>query len=307
MNAAMVIALVSAVLMAGGAVLLWSGAPRRDQRALIAKRLEAWASRHPHETERRAEERTGMLRIGWLARLMVRGGITLEQNTQAVLAGIPLLALPLLAILLGGWAALAFALLYPLALYTALRWKIRQFAADLVARLPAYLDGVARSLAVGNTMPVALKLGMEQAIEPIPQVFRQVVQRHELGVSIESALEQVAVTYQIRELALLASAVTVNSRYGGKMETVLSNISNAIREHDNAQRELVALTAETRLSSWILSALPVLIALMLAASNPQYIRGMLLDEGGRWMLIVAFALDVAGTMILLRMGRIRGG
>jgi len=91
------------------------------------------------------------------------------------------------------------------------------------------------------------------------------------------------------------------------METVLSNISNAIREHDNAQRELVALTAETRLSSWILSALPVLIALMLAASNPQYIRGMLLDEGGRWMLIVAFALDVAGTMILLRMGRIRGG
>jgi len=43
---------------------------------------------------------------------------------------------------------------------------------------------------------------------------------------------------------------------------------------------------------------------MLAASNPQYMRGMWLDESGRWMLIVAFALDFAGTLILLRMGRI---
>jgi tight adherence protein B len=88
------------------------------------------------------------------------------------------------------------------------------------------------------------------------------------------------------------------------MEAVLSNIANAIREHDNAQRELVAMTAETRLSAWILSALPILIALMLATSNPQYIRGMWLDESGRWMLIAAFALDLAGTLILLRMARI---
>jgi tight adherence protein B len=304
MNPAMVVALISAVLMAGGAVLLWSGAPRQDRRDLIGKRLEAWASMHPHEVERRAEERTGMLRIAWLARMIVRSGINFGQNAQAVVVAIPLLALPLLAIFLGGWAALAFVVLYPFALYTTLRWKIRQFARALVARLPAYLEGVARSLAVGNTMPVALKLGMEQAIEPIPQVFRQVVQRHELGVSIESALEQVAATYQIRELALLAAAVTVNSRYGGKLEAVLSNIANTIREHDNAQRELIALTAETRLSSWILSGLPILIALMLATSNPQYIRGMWLDESGRWMLIVAFALDFAGTLILLRMGRI---
>lgn len=304
MNVAMLIALISAVLMAGGAVLLWSGAPGRDRRNVISKRLEAWASTHPHELERRADERTGMMRFAWLARLIARSSISLSDNMQAVIGGIPLLVLPLLTIVLGGWAALAFALLYPLALYMALKWKIRQFARALVARLPAYLDGVARSLAVGNTMPVALKLAMEQSVEPIPQVFRQVVQRHELGVSIESALEQVAALYQIRELTLLASAVTVNSRYGGKMEAVLDNIANAIRERDHAQRELLALTAETRLSAWILSALPILIALTLAATNPKYIYGMWLDPSGRWMLMVAFALDLAGTLILFRMGRI---
>ena len=304
MNAAMLIALISAVLMAGGAVLLWSGAPRQDRRSLISKRLESWASRHPHEFERRADERTGMMRIAWLARLVHSSGITFSENTQAILVGIPLVGLPLSAVLFGGWAALVFALLYPSVLYAALKWKIRQFAGALVARLPAYLDGVARSLAVGNTMPVALKLAMEQSVEPIPQVFRQVVQRHELGVSIENALEQVAASYRIRELTLLASAVTVNSRYGGKMEAVLSNISDAIRERDHAQRELFALTAETRLSAWILSALPILIALALATTNPQYIRGMWADDSGRWMLVVAFALDLAGTLILLRMGRV---
>ena len=304
MNIAMVIALISAVLMAGGAVLLWTEAQGQDRRNLVSKRLDTWVSLHPFELERRAEERKGMMRIAWLARMLTRSAITLSQNTQSILVGIPLLVLPVLAIVFGGWAAVAFAVLYPSVLYAVLRWKVRKFARTLVARLPAYLDGVARSLAVGNTMPVALKLAMEQSIEPIPHVFRQVVQRHELGVSIENALEQVAATYQIRELALVAAAVTVNSRYGGKLEAVLSNISDSIREYDRAQRELVAMTAETRLSAWILSALPILIALMLGVTSPEYIRGMWLDASGRMMLTVAFALDVAGTLILLRMARV---
>lgn len=304
MNIAMVIALISAVLMAGGAVLLWTGVRGEERRSMLSKRLDTWVSLHPIAMERRAEDRKGMMRIAWLARMLTRSAINLSQNAQATLVGIPLFALPILAIVAGGWAALAFVVLYPLALYAVLRWKIRKFARNLVARLPAYLDGVARSLAVGNTMPVALRLAMEQSVEPIPHVFRQVVQRHELGVSIESALEQVAATYQIRELGLVAAAVTVNSRYGGKLEAVLSNISDAIREYDRAQRELIAMTAETRLSAWILSALPILIAFMLGIANPGYIRSMWLDESGQMMMIVAFALDVAGTLILLRMARV---
>ncbi len=304
MNAAMIIALAAAVLMGAGAVLLWTGAQGRDRQSLVSKRLDPWVSLHPVSLERRGEQRKGMMRIAWVARMMVRGAITLSPNQQGVLIGVPLFAVALLLILAGGWVALAFAVLYPAALYAVLKWKIRKFARNLVARLPAYLDGVARSLAVGNTMPVALKLAMEQSVEPIPQVFRQVIQRHELGVSIENALEQVAVVYRIRELALVAAAVTVNSRYGGKLEAVLGNISDSIREYDRAQRELIAMTAETRLSAWILSALPVLIAIMLGTSNPEYLRGMWNDESGRVMMIAAFALDFAGTLILLRMARV---
>jgi tight adherence protein B len=290
--------------MAAGAVLLWTGAEGRERRSQISKRLDTWVSLHPIALDRRTEERKGVMRIGWLARMMVRSAITLSPNQQAALLGMPLFALALLLIIAGGWAALVFAVLYPAGLYAMLQWKIRKFARNLVARLPPYLDGVARSLAVGNTMPVALKLAMEQSIEPIPHVFRQVIQRHELGVSIENALEQVAATYRIRELALVAAAVTVNSRYGGKLEAVLGNISDSIREYDRAQRELIAMTAETRLSAWILSALPILIAIMLGASNPAYLRGMWNDESGQVMMIVAFALDLAGTLILLRMARV---
>lgn len=304
MNVAMLVALIAAVLMAGGAALLWHGAPTRDRRSHIGERLEAWASQHPHEIERRVGGRTGLARIAWLAPMLQRSGLTFSQRFQAILVVIPLLAVPLLAIFLGTWAAATFVPLYPLFLYGVLKWKIRQFARALVAQLPGYLDGVARSLAVGNSMPIALKLAMEQSIEPIPQVFRQVVQRQELGVSIENALEQVAAIYQIRELTLLASAITVNSRYGGKLEAVLSNIANSIREYDRAQRELIAMTAETRLSAWILSGLPILITLMLGAANPTYIRSMWLDESGRWMLIGAFSLDFIGTVILLRMARV---
>ncbi|HET7833919.1 MAG TPA: type II secretion system F family protein [Gallionella sp.] len=304
MNAAIVVALIAAVLMAGGAVLLWMGAPKQDRRSRVSERLEAWASLHPHEAERRLAGRTGLARIAWLAPLLQRSGLSLTPKLQAILAVIPLVGVPFLAIFLGTWVVVGFLLLYPLALYGALRWKIRQFSRALVAQLPGYLDGVARSLAVGNSMPIALRLSMEQSIEPIPQVFRQVVQRQELGVSIENALEQVAAIYHVRELTLLASAITVNSRYGGKLEAVLSNIANSIREYDRAQRELIAMTAETRLSALILSALPILIALMMSTANPGYIRGMWLDASGRWLLIGAFSLDLIGTVILLRMARV---
>ncbi len=304
MNVAAVVALIAAVLMVGSAVLLWMGAPKQDLRSRVGERLEAWASPHPHDVERRLAGRTGLARIAWLAPLLPRSGLSLTPKFQAILVVIPLVTLPLLAIFLGTWAAVAFVPLYPLALYGALRWKIRKFARALVAQLPGYLDGVARSLAVGNSMPIALRLAMEQSIEPIPQVFRQVVQRQELGVSIENALEQVSAIYRVRELALLAAAITVNSRYGGKLEAVLSNIANSIREYDRAQRELIAMTAETRLSAWILSGLPILITVMLGAANPTYIRSMWLDESGRWMLIGAFSLDLIGTVILLRMARV---
>lgn len=304
MNAATVLALLSALLLAGGAGLLWSGAWSLDRRSLIDERLETWASAHPLEFERRADERKGMMSITWLARLLYRSGLTVSLGAQAMLAGILLLALTLLAIFVGGWAAAAFALLYLAILYAMLRWKVRQFAHELVVQLPGYLDGVARSLAVGNSMPVALKLAMEQSIEPIPLVFRQVLRRQELGASIENSLENVANIYQVKELTLLASAVAINSRYGGKMDSVLNNIATTIREYDRAQRELIAMTAETRLSAWILSVLPVLIALTLTATNPEYVRGMWLDPNGRWMLIGACCLDIAGTLILMRMTRV---
>jgi tight adherence protein B len=50
--------------------------------------------------------------------------------------------------------------------------------------------------------------------------------------------------------------------------------------------------------------LPLIILVMLGATNPAYIRGMWLDDSGRWMLLAAFGLDIAGTLILLRMARV---
>ena len=78
-----------------------------------------------------------MVRIAWLARLLHRSGLSLGQGAQTLLSAIPLITLPLLAVFLGAWAAAAFALLYPAALYAALRWKIRQFAGSLDTRPPA--------------------------------------------------------------------------------------------------------------------------------------------------------------------------
>ena len=235
---------------------------------------------------------------------LLRAGLTLAPKTQTALLAAPLVAFPILAASLPLMLAAGLLLAYPAILWSVLLWKIARFRRALVEQLPGFIDAVSRSLAVGNTMMVAIQLSIAKSPDPVRRVFSRVLRRHELGASIEDALTQVARGYAIRELAMLASVVSVNSRWGGKVEPVLNNIATTIREADRARRELYALTAETRFSAWLLSLLPPLVAAMMLGANPAYLHNMWLDPDGRGVLLGALALELVGAALLLRMSKL---
>lgn len=303
-NPAPLLLLAAAVLMAIGAWLLWQASSRGEQRSALRSRLEAMGGRLAREPERRTARRRGLASSRFISSRLYRAGLTLGSQAQTVLIVVPLVVFPLLAMALGLPGALLSLALYLALLYLLLVWKIGRFGADLVEQLPGFLDSVSRSLAVGNTMTVAIHLAIEKSPDPVRRVFNQVLRRHEMGASIEDALEQVARSYQIRELSMLASVVSVNSRFGGKVEPVLNNISGAIREAERARRELFALTAETRFSAWLLSAMPLAVGLAMAMANPAYLRGMWLDEGGHQLLLGAFGLEALGALLLFRLSKV---
>lgn len=304
-NPASLLLLAAALLFVLGAWLLWSAGSRKERQGVIRARLEALTGRFTREQERRTPgSRYGFAALPFVGRGLYRAGLSFSPQAHNVLLAAPVVTFPFMALTVGLKAALMLLLFYPLFLYVLLLWKIGRFGQALVEQMPGFLDGVSRSLAVGNTMTVAIRLSIEKSPDPVRRVFDQVLRRHELGASVEDALQQVARSYGIRELSMLASVISVNSRFGGKVEPVLTNISTTIREAERARRELLALTAETRFSAWLLSGMPIGVAMMMFASNPRYIYGMWTDPTGRWLLLGAFGLELAGTLLLFRMSKI---
>lgn len=296
--------LLAGLLMLAGAWLLWRSLARREWSGAAAARVESLSNRLPRQPEQRQRERSGLYRFRPISRALYRAGLSLTPQVQMALLLGPLVAFTILAVSLPLALVLSLLLLYPLLLYVALLWKIARFGRALVEQLPGFIDAVSRSLAVGNTMMVAIQLSIEKSQDPARRVFARVLRRHELGASIEDALAQVARGYGIRELSMLASVVNVNSRWGGKVEPVLNNIATTIREADRARRELFALTAETRFSAWLLSLMPPLVAVMMSAANPAYLQTMWHDPTGRWVLLAALGLESIGAALLFRMSRL---
>ncbi|MBN2701792.1 MAG: type II secretion system protein, partial [Methylothermaceae bacterium] len=82
---------------------------------------------------------------------------------------------------------------------------------------------------------------------------------------------------------------------------LLQNVIRMIRQRETTQRELRALTGETRISAWVLGSLPPGMAAYMMAMNPRYLSGMWQDPSGRILLLVAVSLQIIGAIILWRM------
>lgn len=200
---------------------------------------------------------------------------------------------------------LGLVVIYPLAMFLYMRWRIERFQGKVSAQLPAFLDAVARILSIGSSLELAFRAASEECDEPLKGITAQMLLRIRAGVALEDAMNQVADSYGIKDLSFLASVFYLGVRYGGNARAVIERIAQALRERERGQMELSAMTSETRASAWILSGLPIAVGLMSMISNPDYLSGMWSDDFGRKLLVSAVTLQILGMWLLFRMARLR--
>jgi tight adherence protein B len=102
---------------------------------------------------------------------------------------------------------------------------------------------------------------------------------------------------------LLASILGLGVRYGGRADLLLERVGNFMRDREQAEHELVAISAETRLSAWILGLLPVCVGAMIITLNPAYFLRMWQDTTGQYLVFGAVALQMVGAFLLYRLAR----
>ncbi|WP_226818673.1 type II secretion system F family protein [Acidithiobacillus montserratensis] len=212
----------------------------------------------------------------------------------------------LIGLFLRPWMApIFFFVIYPPALLAYVQSRIRKRAALALMDLPNFLDAVVRTSRVGASLPAAMLAATKDAQGPIREVFNQVMRRQQSGMPLDRALLVVAKRYQMQELAIVATVLRLNIRYGGRVDIILERIADWLRGRVSAQAELSALSAETRFGALIMSLLIPALAIYIMIMNSKYLLGMWDDATGRLVLIFGAILLLTGVVLVNRMAKLR--
>ncbi len=234
-----------------------------------------------------------------------RAGIV-DARKPLVFIGFVAFALTLWAFTLGGGLA-AIAMLAAVMAFVAfaLSMRMQRRRARLVMQLPSFLDGIVRLIVLGNSVPAAFQAALVTTEAPLRECLDHVSRMLRSGVEIDRALHQVSQVYRARELELVGAVLRLSVRYGGRADVMLERMATFMRDLEQAQRELTAMSAETRLSAWVLALLPIGIAGFLILTNPVYFGAMWHDDSGRKLVYLAVGLQVCGAFLLHRLTRLK--
>lgn len=181
--------------------------------------------------------------------------------------------------------------------------RLRRRQAQITAQVPMFIDQVLRSLGTGRSVEGAIRLATEETKVPLRSILDRVVRATDLGADMPETLSEAARLHGLRELSLIALAMRISNSYGSSPKEMLQSVVQMIRQRELAQRELAAMTGETRISAWVLSLTPISLAGYMVLVNPGYLDLMLQSPSGKNLLMTAVGFQVLGMLILWRMLR----
>ena len=188
-------------------------------------------------------------------------------------------------------------------LYLSVRASRRQ--AKFEEQLPSTLQLLAGALQAGHSLQQAVDTVVHEAGDPIASEFQRVLTEARLGRPLEEAFEAMARRTRSVDFEWTVMAIRLQRQVGGNLAEVLNTVSQTIRDRYSLKRQIRALSAEGRLSSIILSVLPVLLFMALMIFNPVFLKPLYTTTLGLMMLAGSAALMIFGVFWLKKITEIK--
>jgi tight adherence protein B len=211
----------------------------------------------------------------------------------------------LLAVLGGSLLFSVLGLGVPFAVRAVIVRRVDKKRALFSDQLPDNLQVLASALRAGHSLVGALSVVVDDAAEPSRTEFRHVIADEQLGVPLESALDVVVRRMDNRDLAQIGLVAALQRQTGGNMAEVLDRVTETIRERAELRRMVRALTAQGRMSRWVVSLIPVVLLLAISALNPKYVEPLFTQTFGRVLLVAAAVMVVTGSLVIKRIVNIK--
>jgi tight adherence protein B len=314
MSALLSLLLVGMALLAAAGALIggWMTLRAFQEDRVIGRRM-ARATQPPDEPqeleveEPTAEGRFARLvdgRAPWLRRSLASAGAPFTP-VQVVVASLGMTASLLilfklvglsllLAVPAAAWAGLAG----PMGLISFLAARRR---AQFLAQMPQTVDLMARSLQAGHPVTTAMSVAAHQMPAPIGPEFKKVLGEISLGLERDEALRNMLQRFPMAELQLFAASLEVTRETGGNVAEVLLKLSDTMRSKAQLRKKVEAISAEGKLSFWVISSLPVIVVSALMVLQPHYYAEVAGDPLFWPMMSVPPVLLAIGAFTIWRM------
>jgi tight adherence protein B len=240
-----------------------------------------------------------------LDRLLIQSGMKWTVEQFLVWTGLALFA----GVIVGlHWPVLlragASVLLGLVPLMLVRRARTRRLA-RIEEQLPEAADFIARALRAGHSFTNVLQIVGNELPEPLSGEFRLAREEINYGVPMSEALHNMAARIPLTDLRYLIIAVLIQRETGGNLAEILGNISHIIRGRLKLAAQVRVLSAEGRMSAWILGLLPFVVGGMMVLLNPGYIKILWTEPVGLKILRFALGMIVVGVLWLRKVIRIR--
>jgi tight adherence protein B len=168
-------------------------------------------------------------------------------------------------------------------------------------QLSDMLNLMVNGLRAGYSTMQAMEAISKELPPPICDEFRRVIQEMQIGIPMETALDNLLRRIPSEDLDFVVTAVNVQREVGGNLSEILDNISFTIRERVRIKGEVRVLTSQVRTSGTVLSLIPFFLVLILWFLNPEYL--MAVTEGGPYITagIICVVLGLIFTSYFIMM------
>ena len=178
-------------------------------------------------------------------------------------------------------------------------------------QLPDTITLIANALRAGSSFLQAIEMVVREAQPPITIEFGRVVREVNLGLAFDVALDNMVRRVRSDDLELMATAIAIQHQVGGNLAEILDSIAFTIRERVRIKGEIRTLTAQQRMSGYVVAFLPIGLVSVLVVIAPKFMEPMFMNPPGIMdlpvgliLLIVAGIMMFIGFMIIRRITNI---
>jgi tight adherence protein B len=207
--------------------------------------------------------------------------------------------------LIAGPIAGLLGLFVPLIVRGIIRRRVERQRQKFAEQLPDNLQVLASALRAGHSLVSALSVVVDDAPEPSKREFRRLLADEQLGVPLEDGLEVVATRMDSRDVKQVALVAALQHETGGNTAEVLDRVAETVRERFELRRLVRTLTAQGRMSRWVLTSLPIVLLLVITLLNPRYMSPLYTHSTGRVLLVLAGVMVTCGSLVIRRIINIK--